>query len=157
MSRKIDIGDEEEAKFGEWLRRRKEGKEVSNEEEAKFEEWFRRREIDKKEKLEEEEERQSIRRQKRRTSWGKIIGGFIMIVIAIIGYPYISQFQTIQLENQEICNSFMGELGQGLNTDMYEQCRTFAGTLTTINTILLVIGVIGILGLVLMILGMAKR
>lgn len=160
MNRKIDISDEEEAKFEEWLKHRKEGKAALSEEEAKFEEWYHRRELAKKEKSEEEKEEEDtrpVRRRKRRTGWGKIIGGFLTLAIAVIAYPYMSQFQAIQLENQETCNSFMGEIGQGFDSEMYEQCRASAGTLTTINTILLVIVVIGVLGLVLMILGMAKK
>lgn len=101
--------------------------------------------------------KQPSKKKQKGVGWGKIIGGIIMVIITVVSFPYMSQFQAIHLQQQERCNSFIGEVEQGLDSTLAAQCRDSLGILSTINTMLFVIGIIGFLGLVFVILGIAKK
>jgi hypothetical protein len=162
--------EEEEIRYQRWVQRRN-----LEEREAKLAAHeVRKQELpepetknEKRPKLREEvkqiaqkDARRNIRPPKRKEKepgWIKVIIGGMMIVIAFLAYPYVTEIQNAQNRNLEYCNSFSGGIQQGLDSNFEERCENQDSFSQMANMGVIGAFVVGIIGLVLMILGMAKK
>src|SRR5919198_293012 len=74
---------------------------------------------------------------------GKIIGGVILIIIGVIVYGLISNYQTQ-------CQSFLGNVGQTFDSEYQQRC-------TMINFAIILAAILAVIGIVLVIVGAVSK
>ena len=84
---------------------------------------------------------------------GKIIGGIFLILLGIIFYGASDWGGTKTSYDLERCNSFLGELGQGLSQDQYEYCQNMSIGNSVSNVGIAVAIIFFLIGLILIIVG----
>jgi uncharacterized membrane protein len=74
---------------------------------------------------------------------GKIIGGVVLIIIGVILYGLFNNYQAQ-------CQSFLGNLGQALDSDTQQRC-------TMVNFVIILAVILAVIGIVLVIVGAVSK